>query len=74
MTDPTPRDREIIRLARREVDPAHAAEFAPITRGPVVAVLGLMAIGVIAVPYVAWQAIRNRAGASRPGRREGVRR
>ena len=50
--EPTARDREIIRLARREVDPAHAAEFAPITRGPVVAVLGLGLLGVAAATYL----------------------
>ncbi len=60
MNDPTPRDREIIRLARREVDAAHAAEFAPITRGPVVAALGLVALGLVAVPYLVWQRLTGR--------------
>lgn len=64
---PSPRDREIIRLARREVDPAHAAEFAPITRGPLFAVIGLAILGVIAVPYLLWQKLQRRAGACRPG-------
>jgi hypothetical protein len=50
--EPTARDREIIRLAHREVDPAHAAEFAAITRGPVVAALGLAGLGVVAVAYL----------------------
>ncbi len=57
---PTPRDREIIRLARREVDPAHAAEFAPVTRGPVVAVLGLGCLGVVAAFYLAWHKLTGR--------------
>ncbi len=54
---PSPRDREIIRLARREVDPATAAEFAPLTRGPVVAVLGLGLLGAAAAAYLVQQRV-----------------
>ena len=54
---PSARDRRIVGLARREADPAHAAEFAPVTRGPVVAVLGLAALGVAAGAYVAWRQV-----------------
>lgn len=44
-----PTTEEIRRLARRETDPALAGRFAPITRGPVVAVLVLAAVGAAAL-------------------------
>ena len=47
-------------LARREVDPATAAEFAPITRGPVFAVLALGGLGVAAGFYMVWHKLAGR--------------
>ena len=55
--EPTARDREIIRLARREVDPACAAEFAPITHGRVYAMWSLIGLGFMAVGYVLLQRV-----------------
>lgn len=45
-----PTHREIRRLAHREVDPAQAASFEPVSRGPVFAVLALACIGLAALP------------------------
>ena len=47
-----PTEREIRELALRETDPAQAARFAPIARGPVFAVLALFAVGLAALPGV----------------------
>ncbi len=50
-----PDETEIRRLALRETDPVFAAEFEPFTKGPVVAVLILAAVGVAAIPLSLWR-------------------
>jgi hypothetical protein len=45
-------------LARRETDPRHAREFAPVTKGPVVALLALLVLGIAALPFVVAARIR----------------
>ena len=55
MTDPlTPTnsisraEAEVLRIARRETSPEHVAEFEPITKGFVFAVIALAPLGVMA--------------------------
>ncbi len=50
-----PTDEQIRALARREADPLYAAAFAPIARGPVFAVLALLALGLLALPLALLQ-------------------
>ena len=57
-----PTDGEIRELALRETDPAQAARFAPIARGPVFAVLGLAAVGLAALPACLARLLRLRRG------------
>ncbi len=45
-----PTDAEIRALAVRETDPRRVAEFEPIVKGPVGALLILAAVGLAAVP------------------------
>ena len=56
-----PTDDEIRELALRETDPAHAKRFEPIARGPVYAVLALVAVGLIALPSLLWRLVRPRS-------------
>lgn len=51
------RDQQIVEIARREVDPQCVGQFEPITRGPVVALLGILFVGVVGVFYLAIQKI-----------------
>jgi hypothetical protein len=44
-----PDGRELVRLVRSETDPDQYASFQPITAGPVVAVAGLMLVGVLGI-------------------------
>jgi hypothetical protein len=44
------RTRKIAQLARRETTPEGYAHYQPVTRGPVVAVLGIAAIG-LCIPF-----------------------
>jgi hypothetical protein len=44
-----PTGAEIHTLVSREMDPAHATEFEPICRGPLIGLLGLAAIGIACV-------------------------
>ena len=55
-----PTDREIRALALRETDPAQAARFAPIARGPIFAVLALAAVGLAALPGCLIRLLRRR--------------
>jgi hypothetical protein len=48
MSTATANEREIIEIALRETSPAHAAEFEPITRGPLFAFLALMPLCALA--------------------------
>jgi len=57
-----PTERELRELAFEETDPARAARFAPIARGPLFAVLALAAVLLAALPGVL------RRLASRPAR------
>jgi hypothetical protein len=47
----------VLRIARRETSPQYAAEFEPITRGFLFAVISLGALGAMAVAYVLWRAL-----------------
>lgn len=67
-----PTDNQIRALARREADPKQALAFEPIARGPLVALLGLLLVGLVAVPLALvqiagqlWSAVGNRKGAAR---------
>jgi hypothetical protein len=57
----------VLGIARRETSPQYAAEFEPITRGFLFAVISLGALGVLAVAYMIWRAlvrIVSRGGAN----------
>jgi nucleoside-diphosphate-sugar epimerase len=65
-----PTSDEIRRLARRETDPAEADRFQPITKGPVVALLLLGAVGLAALvvaPFRLFAARRRNAEATTTG-------
>lgn len=49
------RDEKILTMARREASVEGYAAFQPITRGPVVAFLGIVAVGSFVPLYVLWQ-------------------
>lgn len=49
-------------LALRETDPRYSADFEPITRGPVVALLWLGALGLTAPFYFLGRLLRRDAG------------
>ena len=51
------RDDEIIHLARRETDPAYLDDFQPLTRGPIVAIAGLLGLAIVTPVYLAWRQI-----------------
>ena len=53
-------EEEIYRLGQRETDPRHAAEFTPITRGPVFAVAALALIGLLAAVVAPFRLLRRR--------------
>ena len=55
-----PTDREIRALALRETDSAEAAQFTPITRGPIFAVVALAAVGLAAIPSCLIRLLRPR--------------
>jgi hypothetical protein len=46
------RDRQIIDIARKEVSPDHVAEFEPIVKGPVFAVICLTFLAGVAGVYM----------------------
>jgi hypothetical protein len=54
-----PTDREILDLARRESDSRAAAEFEPICRGPLFALLAIPVIALAAAPACAWRLLRG---------------
>jgi len=47
----------VLRIAQRETSPEYAAEFEPITRGFLFAVISLGALGAMAVAYMLWRAL-----------------
>lgn len=53
-------DDEIIELARRETDPACLDDFQPITRGPIVAIAGLLGLALVIPAHLAWRQIAAR--------------
>lgn len=59
----------VLGIAQRETSPQYAAEFEPITKGFLFAVISLGALGVMAVAYILWRALQrafSRAGAHTP--------
>ena len=53
-------DDDIVELARRETDPACLSDFQPITRGPIVAIAGLLSLAIVTPVYLAWRQIATR--------------
>jgi hypothetical protein len=47
----------VLRIAQRETSPEYAAEFEPITRGFLFAVICLGALGAMAAAYMFWRAV-----------------
>jgi len=54
-----PSEGEILALAVRETDPREAHRFEPISRGPVLAVIAIIAILVLAIPSLVARAVRG---------------
>lgn len=54
------KEQAILTLAQREVTPEHALEFDPITKGPIFAVVAILGLAIIAVPYMAYGKARAR--------------
>jgi hypothetical protein len=50
-----PTSDELVDMALREATPQGGREFCPITRGPVVAVMGVIALMVVALPAMVWR-------------------
>ena len=62
-----PSEADIRRLAEQETDPALAATFEPVCRGPLVALLILAAVAVAAIPRSILHTLRMAfGGTSRP--------
>jgi hypothetical protein len=55
-----PSEREIRELAMRETDPAHLQEFQPIAKGPVIAVLILIRVGLALIPMALFRLLTRR--------------
>ncbi|HXN84531.1 MAG TPA: hypothetical protein VN867_00610 [Candidatus Binataceae bacterium] len=49
------RERAILAISTRETNPEAVSEFAPITRGPIVATLGVIGLGIVAGFYIVAQ-------------------
>ena len=47
-----PSDEEVLALAERETDPELAAQFDPICRGPLLAMLALACVGLASLPAI----------------------
>ena len=56
------RERQLLEMARRETDPAHWPHFQPITRGPLVALLGMFCLGLIIPFFRAWTFVLKSLG------------
>lgn len=54
-----PNRREIQDLALRETDPGRAGQFAPIARGPLLAVLALALVLLAALPFCLLRILRG---------------
>jgi hypothetical protein len=48
-----------LRIAEHETSPEFAAEFEPITRGFLFALISLGVLGLMAVPCALWRALRR---------------
>lgn len=60
MRGPSPRrEQRILEMARRETDPRHTSDFEPITKGPIVAVLAMVGLGIVAVFYAIYRRIAS---------------
>ena len=46
-------------MAHRETDPAHWAEFQPITKGPFPALLVMAGLALVVSGFMAWTAAKN---------------
>jgi hypothetical protein len=55
----TPSGEEIRELALRETDPARVAQFQPIVKGPVVAILILACVAIAAVPMTLFRLVKR---------------
>jgi hypothetical protein len=53
-------DDDIVELARRETDPAYLDDFQPITRGPIVAIAGLVGLALVVPVHLVWRRIAAR--------------
>ena len=53
-------DDNIVELARRETDPACLDDFQPITRGPIVAIAGLLGLALVVPVHLVWRLIAVR--------------
>ena len=49
----------VLEIAQRETSPQFAGEFEPITRGFLFAAISLGALGLMAVAYMLWRALRR---------------
>jgi hypothetical protein len=59
-----PTEKEVHELARRETDPRLYAQFTAIARGPVVAVLALLGLGLVAIVCTPFWWLRRRSQAT----------
>jgi hypothetical protein len=59
-TTTSSREGTFLALARREVTPEGWREFAPVTRGPVVALLTFFLLGILLLTWLPWRWISSR--------------
>ena len=55
----SPAEAAVLRIAQRETSPQFAAEFEPITRGFLFAVISLGALGALAVFFLVWRTLKR---------------
>jgi hypothetical protein len=48
-----------LKFAQREASFEHAAEYAPITKGPIVAIAGLLPLCSVVVFCMAWRMVKS---------------
>ena len=58
----TPAEAAVLEIARRETSPEFAAEFEPITKGFLFAVIALGALGCLAVCNLVWRKLTGAFG------------
>jgi len=59
----SPAEAAVLRIAERETTPEFAAEFEPISKGFLFAVIALGTLGCLAVCHVVWRSITRAFGA-----------